>query len=111
MTDAGQGVHVSVIYDVPELRPVPLPDMICASPADVAGPYRAVPSRLFAQAAGHRPRADILHRLVTVGVPPANRVKPGHLREPVACHPAGLKWERFPTNPHITGKCKEIAKE
>ena len=45
-----KGIHASVIYDVPEPRPVPLPDMICASPTGVTGPYRA---------------------LVTVGVPVA----------------------------------------
>ena len=38
MTRAREGHHASVIYDVPEPRPVPLPDMICASPTGVTGP-------------------------------------------------------------------------
>ena len=56
MKQARAGIHVSVIYDVPERRPVPLPDMICASPTDVTGLTGQLQSRLYkSKQRAHRP--------------------------------------------------------
>ena len=92
MTDAREGMPACVIYDVPELRPVPLPDMICVSPTGLTDLYRAAPSELDRASSGPSPasRQSSIGSSLSV-YPQRNRAKPTYLRQPAVRCPRARK--------------------